>query len=369
MTPTESVQILGQLLRHAQVAITIADAEGVLTEFNHAAEKLTGFSRDEVIGKPVSQFYANDHAATLLFEKLFEDGKLEGERITLMTRNGPVPASITVAMLRSAEGEVIGSVGITLSLAEHDRLERALMQARQIAEFCNDLMVHDIRNYAQTIGGYLESLLGGRLGGLSEGQLRVLQICNRQVQRVQALFEQNRALLGLMAAEASPGTVPRRLQPRAVEPALQSAVAAVERLYPERSIQVAITIPSSATVRVCPLFSTLLFNLVLQAVEHDPSDSQRIRIGVESGREAGRPVYRIAVQDSGPPRDSETMQSLLRLNPDLKWQSTDLRLPVVALLVERCGGRIWTEPVTGEVRGTRVVVELTSGDQPEEERS
>ncbi|NLA92636.1 MAG: sigma 54-interacting transcriptional regulator [Spirochaetales bacterium] len=108
------------------------DTSFKITSFNRAAEKITGISREEAIGLPCSEvFKSNMCESNCPLAETFATGKavidrngyivdLEGER---------VPVSVSSALLRDKEGNVIGGAETFRDLREIEELKQ--LRARE----------------------------------------------------------------------------------------------------------------------------------------------------------------------------------------------------------------------------------------------
>jgi len=104
---------------------------GTIILFNRAAEKLTGYAGEEIIGRmPISDLYHPQESARVIKKKLYssefgEVGQLEGFEAAVSTRYGQnVPIRLSAALIFE-EGKEVGSVGFF-----HDLTARKLMEAR-----------------------------------------------------------------------------------------------------------------------------------------------------------------------------------------------------------------------------------------------
>jgi PAS domain S-box-containing protein len=57
--PAERLRYLENILNFSPDIIVCGDSRGRIVEFNKGAEKLLGYSRNEVVGKPVADLYFN----------------------------------------------------------------------------------------------------------------------------------------------------------------------------------------------------------------------------------------------------------------------------------------------------------------------
>ncbi len=75
MNPVFSIpQLYEAILRNLPVGFSLVDQEGIILEFNPAAEELTGYSRDEILGKSHLQIFhgSSDPHSCPLFSQAFE---------------------------------------------------------------------------------------------------------------------------------------------------------------------------------------------------------------------------------------------------------------------------------------------------------
>jgi PAS domain S-box-containing protein len=358
MTTELSVPILGEILEHSSVAITVADADGRLTVFNRAAEALTGYRRDEVLGQPVAMFYRDETELSDMWAVVARDGKLENHETMLRVRDGSLrPASVLVTALQDGAGHVVGSLAITVDLSERRRLQAEIDEARRRAEFYNDLLCHDIRNFDQTILGYLELVLGDKLGPVSEQQRRVLSICRRQAQRMRELIDRVLALARLQAGPVAP------LVTLAVGPLAHGAARTVRTSYRDRTPEVSLDVPESCLVVAGLQLEEALANLLANGVVHNPAATPWVRLAAKRGGRDDAPVWRLEVEDHGPgvpdDRKPELFERFARMSP----RGSGVGLSLVKAIVEAYGGRVWVEDrVSGQPEeGARFVVELPAG--------
>lgn len=357
MEHVDTLGLLGRILEHAKVAITVVDQEGLLTCFNRAAERLTGFSREEVLGSHVARFYPDPAELGRLWERLRAGGKVEDYETTLLDKDGAeVPVSIVLVPLTDEAGQPMGSLGLTRDLTDRHRLERELREARQRVELCNALVCHDMRNYIQATHGFLEVLLAGRPGPLTEEQRRLLGICRRQLARARDLIHRVTLLEDLEAR----GEIPLAAQPLA--PLFERVAQAVRENYVDRRPEVTLVLPEGEALAVLgtELVYELVYNLASNAVAHNPAKTPRVWLSARlAGPEAPGRV-RLVVEDDGPGLEPRRCERLFEELCERHPRGAGSGLCLVRSLAERFGGRVFAEDrVAGAPgRGARFVVEL-----------
>ena len=119
------------LLDQVQHAVIATDLEGRVTYWNHSAESMYGWERDEVMGKQVLHLTVppevEDRAAEIMGVVL-QQGRWGGEFEVLRRDQSRFPALVTNSLLTGIDGQPIGVVGVSTDLTD---LKAAHAQARQ----------------------------------------------------------------------------------------------------------------------------------------------------------------------------------------------------------------------------------------------
>ncbi|QCQ22723.1 sigma-54 interaction domain-containing protein [Desulfoglaeba alkanexedens] len=105
------------------------DRDFRITWFNRAAEIITGIPKDEAIGRPCCEvFRANICETACALRHTLETGKpIVDKPIAILTAEGKeIPISVSTALLKDAEGRVIGGVETFRDLSLVERLRREL---------------------------------------------------------------------------------------------------------------------------------------------------------------------------------------------------------------------------------------------------
>ena len=151
------------LLDNTPFAIVSCRADGIITSFNPAAERLLGYRSDEVIGHATPLLWhlgdeLAQRAARLteelglpvspglsLFSALPATGVPEEAEWTYVRKDGShVPVLLSVAALRDDSGAISGYIGITYDLSERRQAEAALRRVnRELLAIsdCNEVLV------------------------------------------------------------------------------------------------------------------------------------------------------------------------------------------------------------------------------------
>lgn len=146
-------------------AIVSADMAGTITLFNRAAERLTGYSSEAMVGKDVRMLYPHTVAESIMRSIRQGGGRIEGLRIDVVdSAHNHVPVSFSGSLIVD-QGQPVGSVGIFTDLREKMRMERRLQLAQEqllekerqaiIAELAG-AAAHELNQPLQSVMSYSE---------------------------------------------------------------------------------------------------------------------------------------------------------------------------------------------------------------------
>lgn len=155
------VTFTDSVIQNAPFSIIATDVDGLITEMNLAAEKLTGYSRKDLVGKvPMTILHDPRELASRTGEDFVENidevgfqilssgagaGELEEREWTLIRRDGTrVPINLAMRAVQSDSGTPSGFVGIAIDITER----------RQMLQYVTHLATHD-----QLTGLYGRALL------------------------------------------------------------------------------------------------------------------------------------------------------------------------------------------------------------------
>ena len=129
-------------------AIFALDAGGHILTWNTGAERIKGYTRDEIVGQHFSVFYPPEDIAAGKPEREIEDairdGRVEDEGWRIRKDGSMFWADVVITVLRDETGEVAGFAKITRDLTE--RRNAALALGRSEEQF--RVLVQTVRDYA-----------------------------------------------------------------------------------------------------------------------------------------------------------------------------------------------------------------------------
>jgi len=149
MTRRQSLNVLErqakaqtEIIDHIQDSVIVMDLAGFITSWNKGAERLFGYSAGEAVGQNILFLYAGeDEADDLPFNSVLEEG---GRQMTVRRRkkSGEVFwASITLSLIRDANGDPAGMVGYLVDITGRLAAETELRLHARIFERSTEAII------------------------------------------------------------------------------------------------------------------------------------------------------------------------------------------------------------------------------------
>jgi len=115
------------LLDYAPDLIVSGDVEERIVEVNPAVEKILGYRKEELLGRPVKNLYFHPHERDHLIRLLRKHGSVVDYDIRIKAKDGKIiPMSTTIAYVRNKKGNIIGTIGIAKDISRRKHLENEL---------------------------------------------------------------------------------------------------------------------------------------------------------------------------------------------------------------------------------------------------
>jgi len=157
----ESEERYRELFENAKDAIYVHDLQGTYLSINRAAEKLSGYSREEIIGHNFKEFVAPEHAKYVrdsFWRKLAQQGETTYEVEVIAKDGRRVPIEISSRAIYD-KGELVGVQGMARDITERKLAQDALqMFSRQLIEAQEDERRRIARELHDQIGQILTAV-------------------------------------------------------------------------------------------------------------------------------------------------------------------------------------------------------------------
>ncbi len=120
---------LAAIVRDSDDAILAKDLNGILLDWNPAAERLYGYTRDEVIGKSVLIIFPPErkHQLQSIMARIARGEKIDHFDTVRLRKDGTrVDVSVTISPLRDETGKVVGASVVARNVTERKRVEQEI---------------------------------------------------------------------------------------------------------------------------------------------------------------------------------------------------------------------------------------------------
>ncbi|MDA8431532.1 MAG: PAS domain S-box protein, partial [Nitrospiraceae bacterium] len=138
--------------------------DGTILSWNKGAERIYGYTEEEVKGRPISILVPDDHMHDLsdILDKVSRGESVERLETVRARKDGSrVYVSLTVSPVRDAAGKIVGASTIARDVTERKKLEDQLRHAQKM-EAVGTLasgIAHDFNNILSAVIGYADLLL------------------------------------------------------------------------------------------------------------------------------------------------------------------------------------------------------------------
>jgi PAS domain S-box-containing protein len=340
---------LAAIIEYSDDAVIGKDLNGIVTSWNRGAERIFGYTSDQMMGQPISIIAAEQTRNEMpeILRRIKNGEHIEHFETVRRTKGGRnIHISLTVSPIRDAQGVIIGASKIARNITERVEAEKERIRQAELIERTNAELQqfayaasHDLREPLRTITAHSQ-LLQLRAGtGLDERSKESLAFMvaatGRMGQLIDALLEYSQA------GEA--GNVP------ACEVQMEEVLAAVvENL--QRAIQDSnAVITHDALPRVLgnePQFIQLLQNLIGNALKYRREEPPAVHLSAKRRGDH----WMFSVTDNGQGISSEYHLQVFQIFKRLHgrdYPGAGIGLATCKKIVELHGGCIWVESEPG----------------------
>ncbi len=174
------VRRLAAAVESSGEAIITATTDGIIESWNAAAERLFGYSADEILGSSVSVLFPPErsHEMHRNLEMVARGGRVESYETERLRKGGAaIAVSVTLSPIRDAGGKVAGVSATVRDITERTRAEDALRRSEASYRSLVRSMPHGM--YRSTVDGRFLTVnpaMVEMLGYASEAELLAVDV-------------------------------------------------------------------------------------------------------------------------------------------------------------------------------------------------
>ncbi|RFD23988.1 histidine kinase [Pseudomonas sp. GL93] len=335
------------------------DTQGYVTSWNAGAERIKGYTEQEIIGQHFSMFYLTQECPQhpdMALREATRDGHYMEEAWRCRKNGSRFWASVVITAQYDSSGTLRGFSKITRDITDRRAAEIALRTAREEAERASlakseflSRMSHELRTPLNSILGFAQLLDMDA----PPGQKAQIGHILRAGQHLLILINE---VLDIAKIEA--GRLPLNIESVPLAIALQEALTLVSPMAADAGIQLAplpILAADSGIVADRQRLTQVLLNLLSNAIKYNRPEGQvSIEVKIDQQRIA------VSVSDTGKGIAADRLVRLFkpfeRLETDPNVEGSGLGLALSKSLLEMMNGSLTVQSQPGV--GSRFTLEL-----------
>ena len=332
------------ILQHIGDLVFITDTEGRIIDYNFLWERLLGYSRENVVGHHLSEFWLNDRECKEILSWVLADASFYVSNLEVQFKRKAVGESInlslTLSKLKNGSDSIIGVIGIGRDITEKKKVEIALKAVHKELENFIYTISHDLKSPVLSIEGYTSLLIRDYQEKLDEKGQHYLE-------RIQWNINNMGVLLKNLLELSRSGRVIGEL----TEVDTGEVVSAIHsEIEPQCKLKgIKVVIDKNLPIVLCDRYrlSQVFDNLLSNAIKFmgDQADPQ-IEIGCHN-REG---YYEFFIKDNGigiDPLYHEKIFGVFQRLEKVPVEGTGVGLTIASRIIENHGGRMWVVSESG----------------------
>ena len=373
--------------------VFVLDAGKKITFINPATAETLGYDENELIGKNMGVFTHGTNDIENLLEQTIPEGSANEKESVLISKYGDrIEVLLTAEAADGSLGTSSAYIIIALDISEHKDLDRELRMGFDELSALNDILIisrrelertnarlveldklknnfismisHELRTPLTAIKGFLRFLSGGVAGPLNPGQKEFADMINRNSERLLRLISD---LLDMSKIES--GTFSINMDKTDLTKIISSSIDDISSIAAARNIGLAKNFTDTERPAMIDSYrlSQVIINLVNNSLKFSP-DNSIITVSIEQAGFYGIKYppyvntaglnncgyYVISIKDDGSGIPEGMHEKIFDRFFQVNQSSTSkphgigLGLPITREIINKHGGRIWAESVSGE---------------------
>ena len=338
------------LVDNAGDAIISTDVEDRILTWNHGAEVIFGYSKEETVGQSLTILLPSHRAGELeeIRDKVQITGVIRNLEVRRIRKDGIIiEASLAVSPIRDKDDNVIGFLHLARDVTEKKRYEQRLKELDKMKSAFVSNVSHELRTPLTAIKASADNMLDRLIGDLNAKQVGYLTRIKSNSDRLARLIND---LLDLSTIEA--GKIDLRPANLPLVTLVKEAAESLRPVAAEKLINLTVMSADPGVIAWADRDKVIqvLMNLIGNALKFTPTRGE-VTVAVAKNSAAW---MQISVTDTGPGIPAEEVNKVFGRFYQIgqagtqKTQGTGLGLAISKALVEMHGGKIWVESEAGK---------------------
>lgn len=348
-------------------AILMMDTNGKILNWNRGAEKIKGYSAEEIIGKNFRVFYGEKDRKDLLPDRLIEEAaknnRAQHEGWRVRKDGSKFWGSVVITALHDDDGNVIGFSKVTRDLTERKRAEEAVLRNAQALEIKNRELAamnqelasfayvssHDLQEPLRKIQTFATRIAETEEKTLSDKAKDYFSRMQSAASRMQKLIED-------LLAYSRTNTTEKKFEPTNLNEVINEVKIDLKETIDSKKAKIVIPEPlptvNAIRFQITQLF-TNIFSNALKFSKPDVSPEITITTELVEGHTFGQVAkadkifHKISVSDNGigfePEHKYKIFEVFQRLHGRSEYSGTGIGLAICKKIVDNHEGAISAE--------------------------
>jgi PAS domain S-box-containing protein len=339
----------------------------VVTSWNRGAERIFGYTEEEVVGKSITFLMPEDRVSEekVILEKIRAGERVDHFETVRQRKDGSLlHVSVTISPVKDDSGRVVGASKIARDITDKIRAKEKLeeMVAERTSQLCDTVaeleafsysIAHDMRAPLRSMTSFSRLLredFSESLPAPARDYIRRIAVSAERLDRlIQDVLNYSKSTRGELPLENVD-----------VEKLTREIIDSYPNLD-ETGGRILVQSPMPSVVGNRAALTQCVSNLLSNAVKFvSPDTKPNVRVWAEPNCKFVRLWFEdngIGISEEGQKRIFHLFQ---RLNPSAEFEGSGIGLTIVRKAVERMGGRIGVESKVGA--GSRFWIELKRSD-------
>jgi PAS domain S-box-containing protein len=329
------------------------DINGNITAISPSIKRLSGYTPEELIGKPSAFFYLYPEERKSLLENLSNKGEVWDYEIRMRTRDEQIKyTSLNAHLMFDTEGKPIGIEGSLRDVNERKHIEIELKKAKEKAEESDRLksafltnISHEIRTPMNGILGFTELLKEPNLSSDDQQDyIQTIQISGaRMLNTINSIVDISKIESGLMKVDINETNINEKIEFTYKFFKPEAEIKGLHLLF-KNSLPAKEAIIKTDNEKVYGMLTNLIRNAIKFTYEGS----------IEFGYEKKGKYLEFFVKDTGvgiPKNQMELIFERFRQGSESHnrgYEGSGLGLSIAKSYVEMLGGEIWVESEEGK---------------------
>ncbi|WP_456413631.1 PAS domain S-box protein [Thiolapillus sp.] len=353
----ERARMAATVFAHSQESIIITDTDALIIDCNPASGRLTGYSREELIGRNPRLFSSGTHTAGFykhLWQTLTSGRVWQGAFRNVRKNGTPYWIEASISPIKDHDGKITQYIAVSRDITRRKQQLGALRQAKREAQAANTAksefvanISHEIRTPMNAILGFTDLCLEGDLAPQQRKYLgNVKESAHTMLSLINEILDFSKIEAGKLVLESIPFDLSKELT---------MITSLTRQLIHTKEVELELIHAANGPITVLgdPLrLKQILTNLTSNAVKFTNRGKIQI-IAKELERDDDSVEIEFSVCDSGIGMNKNKLTSIFQpfsqadSSTTRKFGGTGLGLTISSQLIEKMGGEIKVDSEPG----------------------